>query len=86
MNNLLAFRKEKEKGEHLTGQGLSHLKPLKGGGNAQVKSFLSPETDRKENKSPKFPKVEQGWKMFQECSLPVLFDTYRIPALQKKTL
>lgn len=31
MNNLLAFRKEKEKGEHLTGQGLSHLKPLKGG-------------------------------------------------------
>lgn len=75
VNDLLAFKKEKEKGEHLTGQGLSHLKPLKRGGNTEVKSFLSPETDKKENKSPKFPKVEQELEMFQECPHPVLFDT-----------
>lgn len=62
------------------------LKPLKGGGNTEIKSFLSPETDRKENKNPKFPKVEQELKMFQECPLPVLLDTYRIPALKKTPL
>lgn len=81
VNDLLAFKKEK--GERLIGRGLSCLKPLKGGGNADVKSFLSPETDRKENKSSKFPRVEQELKMFQDCPLPVLFDTYRIPALWK---
>lgn len=81
--DLLAFKKENEKGEHLTGQGLCCLKPLKGGGNTEAKSFLSPETDRKENKSPKFPKVEQELKMFQEYPLLVRFDTYRIPALSE---
>lgn len=82
MNDLLAFKKEK--GEHLTGQSLACFKPLKGGGNTEAKSFLSPETDRKENKSPEFPKVEQELKMFQECPLPVLFD--RIPALSENPL
>lgn len=73
--DLLAFKKEKGKSKYLTRHGLSCLKPLKGGGNTEAKSILSPETDRKENKSPKFPKVEQELKMFQECPLPVLFDT-----------